>query len=213
MKKRPAATKLAVLTIVFLLFFTLIVLTRNNHTNIICLGDSNTFGSGLPLEQSYPAILARQSGSNLHVFNYGVGGDRVSDAAKRSFQTVTGHGVKSIVVIQIGTNDAGVGTPAEEIYKNIVNSLILPLKEKGYEVWLVTVPVRTDNPAALDIIKSLNSLILEDRNADVIIDFYAETVDKNGIPQDSFLLSDGLHLTEKATEILANLITCQLNYS
>jgi lysophospholipase L1-like esterase len=150
---------------------------------------------------------------NVGVMNKGVSSNRVADVANRMLSDIyLGYldKARNIAIIQIGTNDATDGTSAATIFSNIINKLISPMKDAGFEVWLVTVPIRTDNGSALTIIRSLNTLIRADTNADRIIDFYAETVDGTDTAIPGMLQADGLHLTEMACGILAGLVNDEI---
>lgn len=185
-----------------------------NYINIICLGDSNTAGNGLTLKNTYPALLqSRLFEYNAGVVNKGVSADRITNVVSRLSNDVYGQKVtnaRNIVMLQIGTNDATDGMSATNIYNNIVNNLVNPMKQNGFEVWLSTIPVRDNNSGARVIIKDVNNLILQDTNADKIIDLYNRMVDSSDITIPGLLQADNLHLTEKATNILAALISNEL---
>ncbi|QHQ61402.1 hypothetical protein Ana3638_11970 [Anaerocolumna sedimenticola] len=185
-----------------------------NYINIICLGDSNTAGNGLTQKDTYPALLQnRFFDYNAGVINKGVSADRIANVVSRLSADVYGQKVTSarnIVVLQIGTNDATDGMSAANIYNNIVNNLVNPMKQNGFEVWLSTIPARDNNSGARTIVKGVNNLILQDTNADKVIDFYNRMVDSSDITVPGLLQADNLHLSAKSTNLLAALIANEL---
>lgn len=186
-----------------------------DYANIVCLGDSNTIGVGLSVKQTYPALLqSRYFEQPLGVINKGVNGDTVSAVAARLSADAYANyldAALNIVVLQIGTNDATSGTAAATIYADIVDDLITPLKTQGFEVWLCTVPYRSDNAPALAIVKALNTLILADANADKVIDLYARTVDTSDALISGILQADGLHLSETGANLWAALLANEID--
>lgn len=185
------------------------------YINVICLGDSNTLGNGLTTKQKYPSQLQnRFFEQNVGVLNKGVSGDTSSRVVARLATDVYKNkieGARNIVVLQIGTNDAGAKIDANTTYANIINNLVKPIQENGFEVWLCTVPARGDYLPALTIIKELNPLILADKNADRIIDLYSMTVDSTDVYITDFVQSDMLHFSERGANIMASLVAGEIN--
>ena len=70
--------------------------------NIICFGDSLTFGTGAPRAKSYPAQLAKMLGNP--VINSGIPGDTTARALQRLDRDVLSKSPR-IVLITLGGND------------------------------------------------------------------------------------------------------------
>ena len=87
---------------------------------IVILGDSLTAGLGLPVQQSYPALLQqRLNAEGLHydVVNAGVSGDTSAGGLSRLDWSLQGN-VK-VLVVALGGNDALRGLPVEELKGNL----------------------------------------------------------------------------------------------
>jgi len=84
--------------------------------NIICFGDSITFGYGVNEGEDYPTALAKMIGEP--VINAGVDGDTSTDGLKRLEQDVLKH-EPLLVIVEFGGNDFLKKVPKEETFKNI----------------------------------------------------------------------------------------------
>ena len=184
------------------------------YINVICVGDSNTAGNGLTAKSFYPSLLqSRYFDKNVGVVNKGVSGNRVEHVITRLATDVYAQkisGARNIVILQIGTNNASYGDLPATIYNDIKNSLIVPIQEQGFEVWISTIPARDDNASYRANVKLVNELILADISANKVIDFYARTVDASDVTISGLLQADNLHLTGKGTNIFASLIANEL---
>jgi len=85
--------------------------------NIICFGDSLTFGTGAPLNRSYPAQLSEMIGQP--VINAGIPGDTTARALQRLSRDVLSHSPR-IVLITLGGNDLKNGVDKKTAFKNLV---------------------------------------------------------------------------------------------
>jgi acyl-CoA thioesterase-1 len=74
---------------------------------IVAFGDSLTAGLGVPVEQSYPALLTarlRAEGYPYRVVNAGVSGDTTAGGLRRVDWALRLH--PEIVILELGVNDA-----------------------------------------------------------------------------------------------------------
>ena len=87
--------------------------------NIICFGDSNTFGYLLRQKDKYPHILEELFANKpVRVLNKGVNGDTVLDLIYRLEEDVVNNTVesaKNLVLLQIGTNDTDFSNKAHSM--------------------------------------------------------------------------------------------------
>ena len=108
---------------------------------VVALGDSLTAGFGLPVEQSYPAVLQerlRAEGYAHQVVNAGVSGDTSAGGlARLSWQL--GRPVK-VIVVALGANDGLRGLDTEAMRKNLAE-IIQISREAGTKVVLAGVPL------------------------------------------------------------------------
>lgn len=84
--------------------------------NIICFGDSLTFGTGSPRDRSYPAQLAEMIGRP--VINAGIPGETTAGALQRLERDVLAKSPR-IVLITLGGNDLKNGVDKNIAFKNL----------------------------------------------------------------------------------------------
>lgn len=116
---------------------------RNVHPagrNIICFGDSLTYGTGASDGMDYPSRLSERL--HMPVINAGVPGDTTEDALSRLETDVLAHS-PGIVCITLGGNDLKNGIPAETAFKNL-KTIITAIQDKGALVVIggIDIPLR-----------------------------------------------------------------------
>lgn len=84
--------------------------------NIICFGDSLTFGTGAPRAEAYPAQLSAMIGQP--VINSGIPGDTTARALQRLERDVLSKSPR-IVLITLGGNDLKNGVDKTIVFKNL----------------------------------------------------------------------------------------------
>lgn len=94
--------------------------------NIICFGDSLTFGYSVEPQQSYPSLLSRML--KREVINVGRSGDTVAMALERLEKDVL-ENEPLLVIIILGANDFLQGVPQERTF-NDLKSIIRRIKSK-----------------------------------------------------------------------------------
>ncbi len=103
--------------------------------NIICFGDSITFGYGAEPQESYPSILAEISG--LPVINAGIDGDTSAEGLERINKDVLSRN-PVLVIIEFGGNDFLKKVPLEQTSDNI-KKMIDVIYGKGAMVAVVDI--------------------------------------------------------------------------
>jgi acyl-CoA thioesterase-1 len=103
--------------------------------NIICFGDSISFGYGVNQGEDYPNALAKLVG--YPVINAGVDGDTSADGLKRIDSDVL-EKEPIIVVVEFGGNDFLKKLPKEETLKNIA-LMVDKIHAKGVMVAIVDI--------------------------------------------------------------------------
>ena len=98
-----------------------------NGDNIICFGDSLTFGTGAPHDLSYPAQLAAMIGRP--VINSGIPGDTTARALQRLERDVLSNSPR-IVLITLGGNDLKNGVDKQTAFKNL-KEIIAAIQARG----------------------------------------------------------------------------------
>ena len=95
--------------------------------NIICFGDSLTYGTGAARNKSYPAQLSAMIG--LPVINAGIPGNTTADGLERLETDVLERSPR-IVLITLGGNDMKNGVRKDIAFMNL-KLLISAIQEKG----------------------------------------------------------------------------------
>ncbi|MDX1775197.1 MAG: arylesterase [Desulfobulbales bacterium] len=95
--------------------------------NIICFGDSLTFGTGAPPDKSYPAQLAEMVAQP--VMNAGIPGDTTARALQRLERDVLSKSPR-IVLITLGGNDLKNGVDRKIAFKNL-RTIAAAIKAEG----------------------------------------------------------------------------------
>ena len=106
---------------------------NSSGKNIICFGDSLTFGYGAKPGEDYPAALGQLL--DMPVINAGVDGDTTIDALKRIKNDVLDK-EPLLVIVEFGGNDFLSKVPKEETLKNI-RAMIEQIQAQGGMVALV----------------------------------------------------------------------------
>ncbi|HEV3076660.1 MAG TPA: arylesterase [Thermoanaerobaculia bacterium] len=104
---------------------------------VVFLGDSLTAGLGLPADQAYPALLAREllgDGFAVRVINAGVSGDTSAGGLRRLRWLLAQH--PAVVVVGLGGNDAMRGQPPAEIERNL-REIVTQARQAGARVLLL----------------------------------------------------------------------------
>jgi acyl-CoA thioesterase-1 len=87
---------------------------------IVILGDSLTAGLGLPVDQSYPALLQQRlktAGSDYQIVNAGVSGDTSAGGLSRLDWALEGD--VRVLIVALGGNDGLRGLPPATLKENL----------------------------------------------------------------------------------------------
>ena len=94
---------------------------------IVCLGDSLTYGARDRYGRSYPAelgkILSEETKEFYICHNYGINGETSSDLLRRSWNILKSHAGAKICLLLIGTNDTKTPMPLD-IYRDNLRQII-----------------------------------------------------------------------------------------
>ena len=183
-------------------------------TNLICLGDSLTFGSGMPKNQKWTTLAASQT---LHIRNLGVPGDTTSGMLAR-LQTVLQSPLPEnpIFLIMGGSNDIFF-SGSDLAARNNLAAMVHQLSATGYKV-MVGIPLPI---SPQDAPKKWADLADFDKSTQMLTDycrwitifcrtFHIPTVDfrKDYVNQDGSvrreLYLDGLHPNAEGHSLMAN---------
>ena len=157
--------------------------------NIVCFGDSLTYGTGAAKGMDYPSQLSRLIG--MKVVNAGVPGDTTTKALSRIDKIIEMN--PRIVLITLGGNDLKNRVKKEIVFKNL-EKLIHIIQNNGALVILggIDVPLwgRGFGRAYLELSKKTGSVLIQNIFKDIL-----------GNPQ---LMSDSIHPNSQGYRIMAN---------
>ena len=169
---------------------------------IVAFGDSLTAGLGVSPDQSYPAQLQerlKQGGYNYEVVNAGVSGDTTAGGLRRLNWVLKSR--PSIVILELGANDAMRGQPLEGMYSNL-DKMITQFQEAGALVVLAGMKIPPNY--GLDYTNGFSSMFEQlAREHDItLIPFFLEGVAaKTELNQ-----ADGIHPTAQGYQIVTEMV-------
>ncbi len=133
---------------------------------IVCLGDSITYGARDEHGRSYPAelnkILLEKTGEVYVCHNHGINGETSSDLLRRTWQALKSHSDAKVALIMIGTNDTQVNNPPS-IYRDNLNQIINMVKIFGMKPIVATLPKLGFTPLYIN-----NSKNIKDYNSEIM---------------------------------------------
>lgn len=188
---------------------------------VYCLGDSITYGSGLPKEirseACYPGRLQQLLGMHYQVMNYGVSGRTLMENTERAYRD-TGYVdmVKlqnpDVIFLMLGTNDSKLGVwDSVQYHKEYVALvkelqtiagqpdiyLMIPPEAFPGEDGVIVYGIRND--VIRDEMRDIVRIVAEETGAE-LIDLYAVTEDH---PE---YFMDGVHPNQQGYEVLADAV-------
>ena len=166
---------------------------------IVCLGDSLTFGARDPFKRSFPAELGKMLSDETDEFyychNFGINGETSSDLQKRAWGNISSRSNAKILLLLIGTNDTQIKIPPH-IYEDNIRQIVNVARVHGMYVIVGTLPSLGFTPLYLNpkFIKEYNSVIKK-----LSKEMRFDTVDLSGIE-----MCDGCHFTHDGNLELAD---------
>ena len=168
---------------------------------ILCLGDSITFGSRDEYRRSYPAelgrILAEKTGEFYYCHNCAITGETSSDLLRRSWDNISSKSNSNIMLLIIGTNDTQAAIPPD-IYKDNLRQIISIAYVHGMHVIVGTLPELGFTPLYISntsYIKKYNEVIYA-----LSKEMHFDTCDMSELEE---YYIDGVHLTHNGNLVLA----------
>ena len=157
--------------------------------NLICFGDSLTYGTGASEGQDYPSRLSEML--SKPVINAGVPGDTTSTAMRRLDQDVLSHAPR-IVFITLGGNDLKNGVSKKVAFENL-KVIVEKIQAEGALVVLGGISIPFWGKGFGEAYENL----AEETGAILIPNIY------KGIIGNPKLMSDRIHPNAKGYEIIA----------
>ncbi len=175
--------------------------------NILCVGDSITYGYGVSDSESYPSILAQLMGENTRVLNYGVNGatgtsDNAMSYSSLSVYSLCQESEADVYVVMLGTNDAHENFWDKEKYISSMKSMLDAFKSANpnAEFYLMQPPAVFSSGISDDIIKGE----LHDAVSELAKEYKAKLIDLYAMTENNeSFFSDGVHPTAEGYATIA----------
>ncbi len=186
-----------------------------NSNNFIFIGDSLTFGYGVPKNKCWIELFKKYSLSsnmNFSIINKGINGNTTTDMLNRFTEDVTMLNPKSVFIMG-GTNDLLSNRPLNSILDNIelmlkealtkTNNIFIGIppriiKEDAYKLFM---PSSTYDYCETNLPKLREGLIKLSKNYKIkYIDFYNMSL----ILDQKEIFLDGIHFNEKGHKLIFN---------
>jgi len=169
---------------------------------IVAFGNSLTAGLGLPLNQSYPAILQellQTDGYKYEVINAGVSGDTTSGGVRRLEWSLEGD--VRFLILELGGNDILRGQPVDLIKKNLAQ-MIETARSRGITVLLAGMEAPTN--AGPEYGQEVHQAYVDlEKQHDVI---FIPFVLKDLVGSEKLIQQDGTHPTAEGTRLIAKMV-------
>ncbi|MGB3242304.1 MAG: GDSL-type esterase/lipase family protein [Candidatus Omnitrophota bacterium] len=161
-------------------------------TEIICFGDSITYGTGVDRGQDYPSYLSEMIGEE--VINAGRGGDTTEDALNRLSDVLDRD--PYIVIVEFGANDYLRDLPKDKAIENL-REVITSIQDEGSMTALCDVSGGSSILGAYNIYhKDMKKLARQ--TGSIFIPHVME-----GVIRNTSLKADRFHPNAKGNEIIA----------
>jgi acyl-CoA thioesterase-1 len=171
-------------------------------SKIVAFGNSLTAGLGLPLEQSYPAILQKlleADGLKYEVVNAGVSGDTTSGGLRRLNWSLEGD--VHFLILELGGNDILRGQPVDLIKKNLADMIHIA-RSRGITVLLAGMEAPTN--AGPEYREEVHQAYLDlEKEYDVT---FIPFVLKDLVGSEKLIQADGTHPTAEGARLIAETV-------
>ena len=194
--KRGWLTNLALIWLGLALSGSVHAQTQNSNTPVILVvGDSLSAGYGIAVDSTWVALLGRRlatEGYGHRVVNASVSGETTGGARVRLARALEVH-KPTIVIIELGGNDALRGLPLRQIRENLAD-MIERAEASNAEVMLLGMRIPPNYGAQYaDGFHALYSALAKQYDV-ALVDFFLE-----GVALDETLMQeDGIHPSSKA---------------
>lgn len=220
--------------LMFLLFLPLLFtetesLMEKENTRIYtvyCMGDSITYGKGVPEEEraegAYPAVLGKLLGPHYEVVNYGASGRTLLDIPEKSYRA-TGYleivklQQPDIVIVMLGSNDSRRERWDAGKYKEAYLAFVRELQdiESTPDIYIMSPPEAFPGEDG-NVIYGIRNDIIHDEIGRIVREVAGETgvhmIDLYAVTEDHpEYFYDGVHPNKEGYAIMAQAIYEQLD--
>ena len=182
----------------------LLITTAISHSamakRILVYGDSLSAGYGINPEVGWVALLAEHLGDQHEVLNGSISGETSAGGLARLPLTLE-QLQPELVLLELGANDGLRGLPVSRLEANL-NAMVTQLSKAGVETVIVGISVPPSyGPRYVDQFRAVFPKVAENNDLP-FIDLYLEEF----FLEPGFIQQDGLHPTEQAQPIVADLL-------
>lgn len=201
------------LNILSISILALIFTACSSVTRVACVGDSITYGYGIPNDSAYPVVLSRNLGSKYSVLNFGESGKTLQKNSGFSYwsckELTNVMALRpNIIIIKLGTNDTKHAFWNADNYAKDYQALVdtfrtIPGNPRIY--LCLPVPVFKTNFGITEAVLTSGVLPIVEQTAKLngltLIDLYHPMKDQ------ATNFPDGVHPNAKAAKKMADIIT------
>jgi acyl-CoA thioesterase-1 len=171
---------------------------------VLVLGDSISAAFGFDQVKGWVQIIATKFEGQLDLVNASISGDTTAGGRNRILKALADH-QPSLVVIELGGNDGLRGTPIPLIKSNLA-SMIKDAQAANAKVLLLGMKIPPNYGERYTQLFEAMYRELAKEYKTLFVPFFLDGV--AGIPD--MMQSDGIHPTEKAQPIMADLVDLKL---
>ncbi len=172
---------------------------------VLVMGDSISAAFGIDKVNGWVEIIANRFEGKLNMVNASISGDTTTGGRYRLAKSLSDH-QPHLVIIELGGNDGLRGTPITIIKTNLA-SMIQASQAANANVLLLGMKIPPNYGERYTQLFETLYLELADEHHTLFVPFFLEGV--GGISD--MMQADGIHPTEKAQPIMANLVEIKLN--
>jgi len=173
-----------------------------NLPKIVAFGNSLTAGLGLPVSESYPAVLEkmlRRNGYEYEVVNAGVSGDTTAGGLRRIDWSLEDH-VK-FLILELGGNDILRGQPVDLMRKNLAAMIE---KAQSQNVTVLLFRIEAPSNAGPEYTREVHQAFddLSSTYKITLVPFFL----KDASSIDRLIQKDGTHPNEVGARVMAETV-------
>ena len=178
---------------------------------ILCIGDSITYGARDEYGRTFPAelssMLTKETGEIYYCHNHGVCGETSSDLLRRTWNACKSSPGSKIMTVLIGTNDTQKNIPVD-VYEDNLRQIINIGKVHGKHVFILTLPKLEFTPLYYKNTSNIKqyNLVLKK----LCVELECDMVDLSGIEEHYV---DGVHFKNSGNIEIANRIKNKILFS
>ncbi|WP_187652848.1 multifunctional acyl-CoA thioesterase I/protease I/lysophospholipase L1 [Xenorhabdus sp. PB62.4] len=175
---------------------------------LLILGDSLSAGYRLPVEHSWPRLMAKQwqqAGKKTTIVNGSISGNTTAQAFERLPELLKQHNPKW-VLIELGANDGLRGFPIKNIEQDLQQGITL-IKQAGAQPLLMQIRISPNYGKRYTESFAKIYPALAERNQIPLLPFFMEHV----VIKPEWMQDDGLHPNQSAQPFIADWMSNKLS--